>query len=122
MLAGETGSGVNNCGGTILGDSGNLSWPASNNCVFFEADPLLGVLQDNGGPPKTVLPAAGSPAIGAGVYFNGPTYHQRGVNRAIDAFCDSGAVEVMTAYNPRHQTGVVYAVVHPAQTISDNCP
>jgi hypothetical protein len=56
-------------------------------------DPLLGPLEDNGGPTLTHEPLAGSPALGRVV----PTPlckmpDQRGVSR-IPAPCDSGAVE-----------------------------
>jgi hypothetical protein len=53
------------------------------------ADPLLGPLQDNGGPTQTMLPAAGSPAIGQGVGC--PAIDQRGTSRP--AACTLGAVE-----------------------------
>jgi hypothetical protein len=47
------------------------------------ADPLLGPLQDNGGPTETLAPAAGSPAIDAGSGF-GETTDQRGDPRPVD--------------------------------------
>jgi len=43
------------------GEAGNMCTP---NVTF--ADPQLGPLQDNGAPVKTMMPARGSPAIGAG--------------------------------------------------------
>jgi hypothetical protein len=52
-------------------------------------DPMLGALQDNGGPTKTMLPAAGSPAIGKGM--NCPPTDQRGMPRMTP--CTLGAVE-----------------------------
>jgi hypothetical protein len=52
-------------------------------------DPMLGALQDNGGPTKTMLPAAGSPAIGKGM--NCPPTDQRGNMRP--SACTLGAVE-----------------------------
>jgi hypothetical protein len=53
------------------------------------ADPALGPLQDNGGPSKTMLPGAGSPAIGQG--SGCPQIDQRGNPRA--SACTLGAVE-----------------------------
>jgi hypothetical protein len=55
------------------------------------ADPLLGALADNGGPTKTILPAAGSPAAGIGK--NCPVADQRGKPRKSDG-CTAGAVEL----------------------------
>jgi hypothetical protein len=64
------------------------------------ADPLLGPLQDNGGPTLTHLPLAGSPAIDAGdnAVASALTTDQRGFARQIDGgtsnTVDIGAVEV----------------------------
>lgn len=59
------------------------------------ADPLLGPLADNGGPTRTLLPAAGSPAINAGGATACPGLDQRGVLRPQGAACDIGAAEVV---------------------------
>ena len=73
----------------------DLQWPIESLddylCVpgITLADPLLGPLQDNGGFAPTMMPAAGSPAVGAGV--NCPATDQRG--RARPARCTLGAVE-----------------------------
>lgn len=53
------------------------------------ADPLLGALQDNGGPTKTMMPGKGSPAIGKGAGC--PPTDQRGMPRG--SACTLGAVE-----------------------------
>lgn len=53
-------------------------------------DPMLGALADNGGPTKTILPGAGSPALGAGM--NCPPTDQRGNPRPATG-CALGAVE-----------------------------
>ncbi len=53
------------------------------------ADPMLGMLQDNGGPTFTMLPAATSAAVGKGA--NCPATDQRG--HARPAACTLGAVE-----------------------------
>jgi hypothetical protein len=71
--------------------SGGL--PAS--AVISRADPLLGPLQNNGGPTPTMALLPGSPAIGAGVNSNTPPYDQRGPDypRINDGIIDIGAFE-----------------------------
>ncbi len=70
--------------------------PAGATCTAVSgADPLLGPLQDNGGPTSTMLPAAGSPALNAGVAC--PATDQRGVARPQGGGCDIGAVERVDA-------------------------
>ncbi len=65
----------------------------------IDADPLLGVLMDNGGFTRTIALGAGSPAIDAGNPELCPDFDQRGVARPIDgdgdgtAICDMGAYE-----------------------------
>ena len=60
-------------------------------------DPLLGPLQDNGGPTETMLPGAGSPAIDAGANPESLTNDQRGTgfSREENAIADIGAVEAV---------------------------
>ncbi len=79
----------------------DLQWPkthsvgnsddqlCANNITI--ADPLLGMLMDNGGPSPTLLPGMGSPAIGAGV--NCPDHDQR-LQPRNTAKCTLGAAEV----------------------------
>lgn len=62
-------------------------------------DPGLGDLADNGGPTETHLPAAGSPAVDAGVADLGDDTDQRGEARPVDGGTgvvapDAGSVEV----------------------------
>ena len=67
------------------------------------SDPLLGALQDNGGPTPTMAPAAGSPVIDAGSAF-GLSTDQRGLARPSDFAAlanagdgsDIGAVELQS--------------------------
>ncbi len=54
------------------------------------ADPMLGALGQNGGPTATLVPAAGSPALGAGQ--DCPATDQRGQPRPASG-CTVGAVE-----------------------------
>lgn len=73
---------------------GNVQFPAGGTACTADvtfADPQLGALADNGGPTQTLLPAAGSPAIGAANAC--PADDQRGQARPANA-CTSGAVEV----------------------------
>ena len=61
----------------------------------------LGALADNGGPTKTHLPLAGSPAIDGGLCTVGGvtvTADQRGSSRPGlgTVLCDAGAVEVQS--------------------------
>ncbi len=71
------------CGFTGFGDIGNAS-------------PLLGPLQNNGGPTQTQAPLAGSPAIDAGDIAGCPATDQRGIARPQGSACDIGAYEVAT--------------------------
>ncbi|HEX3872919.1 MAG TPA: choice-of-anchor Q domain-containing protein [Solirubrobacteraceae bacterium] len=56
-------------------------------------NPQLGPLRDNGGPTDTLAPAAGSPAVDAGLDAACPATDQRGAARPAGAHCDIGAVE-----------------------------
>ncbi|HSN74097.1 MAG TPA: choice-of-anchor Q domain-containing protein, partial [Anaerolineae bacterium] len=87
-----------NCTGVITDGGGNLSYPDTS-CPGVNADPLLGPLQDNGGPTWTMEPGPGSPAINAGDAAACATppvnnLDQRGVIRPVGPRCDMGAVEV----------------------------
>jgi hypothetical protein len=86
-----------NCRGTITDGGGNLSFPDAT-CPGINADPLLGPLQDNGGPTWTMALSPGSAAIDAA---NDTTCaadpvdnrDQRGVVRPQGVHCDIGAFE-----------------------------
>jgi hypothetical protein len=73
-------------GATIVGGSGSI----------FGVDPLLGPLDDNGGPTQTMLPAANSAAIDGipTCSIAAPeTVDQRGLPRCVNGKVDIGAVE-----------------------------
>ena len=54
-----------NCYGTITDGGGNLSYPDTT-CPGINGDPMLGPLQNNGGPTETMALGPGSAAIDAG--------------------------------------------------------
>jgi hypothetical protein len=56
-------------------------------------DPMLGLLQDNGGPTFTHALLAGSPAIDAGDNDGAPFLDQRGAPRIQNSTIDIGAFE-----------------------------
>jgi hypothetical protein len=76
--------------GLSNGVNGNLVGSAS-----APIDPLLGPLQDNGGPTQTMALLAGSPAIDAGdPNYTGPPFtDQRGFARVYNGRIDIGAFE-----------------------------
>ena len=86
-----------NCSGTITSGGNNLD--SANTCAFagagdkINSNPLLGALQDNGGPTDTLALATGSPAIDAGTATGAPATDQRGVLRPQGAAYDIGAFE-----------------------------
>ena len=89
-----------NCAGTSVITSEGHNLENADGCAFTapsdltHTDPLLGSLQDNGGPTETHALLPGSPAIDAG---SGdcppPTTDQRGVARPQGTACDIGAYE-----------------------------
>jgi hypothetical protein len=92
IIAGNTAQYTPGCDAKHDSAGGNLQWPDGALCSSAPkvADPLLGELEDNGGPTETMLPGAGSPAIGLGADCTGTD--QRGEPRGKT--CTAGAVEV----------------------------
>jgi hypothetical protein len=82
----------NDCKGVSFPAGGvNLGFMRGDGCITgaLGGDPLLGPLQANGGPTKTELPGAASPAIGKGTAC--PMTDQRGQPRSTA--CTLGAAE-----------------------------
>jgi predicted outer membrane repeat protein len=70
--------------------------PSGATCLgVITTDPMLGPLQDNGGPMQTMMLMAGSSAIDAGYNPTCAATDQRGVPRPQGTNCDVGAVEVV---------------------------
>ncbi len=92
LVAGNTAMYRPTCDKTRTDGSGNLQWPNGSLCTSdpLVDDPQLGELGDHGGPTETLVPGAGSPAIGIGTGC--PATDQRGEPRSDP--CTAGAVEV----------------------------
>src|SRR5262249_53100740 len=63
-------------------------------CDILDANPLLGPLQNNGGPTQTIALLPGSPAVDAGDNSSAPATDQRGLPRIVGGIIDIGAFEV----------------------------
>jgi predicted outer membrane repeat protein len=83
----------------ITSDGFNLSSDATCTAYLNQAGditnvaPNLGPLADNGGPTRTHMLMAGSPAIDAGECVDSVLTDQRGRPRVVGPSCDMGAVE-----------------------------
>lgn len=92
-----------NCYGSVTSNGYNLQ--SDDSCTLgnvgdmSHVNPLIGLLQDNGGATMTHALLTGSPAIDTGSNGGCPTRDQRGVTRPRDgngdgsAICDRGAFE-----------------------------
>ena len=105
-----------NCSGNVADGGHSLSF-GDMTCPVTNGDPVLGALQDNGGPSPTMALGAGSagidqvPPTGAGC----PMTDQRGVPRPFGSACDIGAYEVA---GPAAATGPASAVGASGATVS----
>lgn len=92
LISGNSAQYTPGCDTKHTSGGGNLQWPDGALCSDGPtvADPKLGALGDNGGPTETIVPAAGSPALGLGT--DCPATDQRGAPRSEP--CTAGAVEV----------------------------
>lgn len=109
LIAGNTSNGAGpDCAGTLTSQGYNLIQNPAGCTIAGDTtgnvtgqNPILGPLQDNGGPTFTHLLLSGSPAIDAGnpaAPGSGgnacESGDQRGVTRPQGAHCDIGAVEI----------------------------
>jgi hypothetical protein len=87
--------------GTLTSQGNNLIGNLNTNTIIigstngniYGADPLLGPLQNSGGPTPTHALLRGSPAINAGTSIGAPLTDQRGVARPCGKEVDIGAFE-----------------------------
>jgi hypothetical protein len=103
LQGGAAGGNILNQGGAVISDGYNLS---NDSCGGFltgpgdqtNIEPMLGPLQDNGGPTLTHALLPGSPAIDAGnpSFTPPPSYDQRGpgFDRVVNGRIDIGSFEV----------------------------
>jgi len=130
--AGPSGLGANlvnvNNSGTITSRGFNLS--SDNASAYLNAtgdqnstNPMLGLIDDNGGPNLTCELLPGSPAIDAGDpnFTPPPDYDQRGpgFDRVVNGRIDTGAFEVQASPTPTPTptaTPTVTATATPAPT------
>src|SRR4029077_5560549 len=109
LNAGDVGENIFNDGGTITSLGYNLS--SDNGGGYLNGpgdqtntDPILGPLQDNGGPTQTHRPYLQSPAIDAGdpSFTPPPFYDQRGTgfDRVVNGRIDIGSFEVQEGKPP----------------------
>jgi hypothetical protein len=102
LNAGASGENIFNNGGTVTSHGYNISSDDGGGYLTgpgdqINTDPLLGPLQDNGGPTFTHALSPGSPAIDAGdPNFTPPPFHdQRGLcfHRVFNGRIDVGSFE-----------------------------
>ena len=92
IAKGTTGANcVGNLGGqTSLSDDGSCGFGGGAD----NADLKLGPIGLHGGPTRTLVPKAGSPALDAGTVLGEPVVDQRGITRPMGTGLDVGSVEV----------------------------
>jgi hypothetical protein len=109
LNAGTSGANIANNGGTVTSHGYNLSSDDGGGFLTgpgdqINADPLLGPLQNNGGPTFTHALLPGSPAIDAGdpQFTPPPFFDQRGPNfwRVRNDRLDVGSFEVQAGTTP----------------------
>lgn len=98
LNAGVAGENIRSDFGIVISLGFNLSSDDGDGWLdatgdLTETDPLLGPLQDNGGPTFTHALMPGSPAINAGDCDEEITADQRGLPRSVGSVCDIGAFE-----------------------------
>jgi hypothetical protein len=109
LNAGASGENIFNHGGTVTSDGYNLSSDDGSGYLNgpgdqINTDPLLGPLQNNGGPTFTHALLPGSPAIDAGdpSFTPPPSNDQRGCSfdRVFNGRIDIGSFETQPPHRP----------------------
>lgn len=114
LKTGSSGANIENYEGAVTSHGYNLSSDNGGGVLTatgdqINTDPLLGPLQDNGGPTFTHALLTGSPAIDAGdpnfnpdSFYPPMVYDQRGTgfNRVVNGRVDIGAFEVQAVPSP----------------------
>ena len=102
LQGGAKGGNILNQGGAVISDGYNLSNDSFGGFLtgpgdLINIEPMLGQLQDNGGPTLTHALLPGSPAIDAGhPTFTSPPFHDQrgpGFNRIANGHVDIGSFE-----------------------------
>jgi predicted outer membrane repeat protein len=115
LKTGASGENIYNFGGSVVSQGYNLSNDNGSGYLNhsgdqINTDPVLGPLQDNGGPTFTHALLPGSPAIDAGDpnFTPPPLYDQRGPGypRVVNGRIDKGSFEVQ-APHPSFFTGEI---------------
>ena len=112
LKSGSSGTNIYNNGGTVTSLGYNLSSDDAGGSLTGPGDqifldPMLGPLQNNGGPTMTHALLPGSPAMNLGdpKFTPPPSFDQRGpgFNRVVNGRIDKGAFEVQAAPGPPYQ-------------------
>jgi hypothetical protein len=112
LVAGNTAGTAPDVNGTLASQGYNLISDGTGGSGFVDTDlvgtsanpidPMLGPLQNNGGPTQTIALLPGSPAINAGDNTGAPDTDQRGFARIVGGTIDIGAFEVQAAGQATH--------------------
>ncbi len=105
--AGASGENIFNDGGTVISDGYNLSSDDGGGYLNgpgdqINTDPMLGPLQNNGGPTLTHAPLPGSPAIDAGDPNFTPPPFRSTTNEALATIAHSVVAVASTSVQSRH--------------------
>jgi hypothetical protein len=126
ILAANTGGSSPDINGPLNSQGHNLIGDGTGGSGFTDTDlvgtadnpidPLLGPLQDNGGPTWTMALLPGSPAIDAGDNTDAPDWDQRGegFRRIVNGIIDIGAFEVQVNAPAGGSSGVPFHVTMTA--------
>ncbi|MGA9049677.1 MAG: choice-of-anchor U domain-containing protein [Dehalococcoidia bacterium] len=91
------GSGINSLGHNIEGGPESYFHDPTDQ---LNNNPMLGPLQNNGGPTSTMAITSSSPAYNRGTNDGAPATDQRGVSRPQAGICDVGAYEFQSTGQP----------------------